>query len=228
MNAAEKQIARFEKLVNASLSSYLELLLAVHNKKNQATLENLLVEQFVLSLGVAWESFIHDILLAYVTMEPARYLVSLRNRIRKSVEDRYGWDAMKAVVFKFPDLITRARAAALIDPKQWNITAGSGHELAKRANELLSATHAIKFSLDVNDAAFVDYLIALRNFLGHYSAGSRERLKETISALNAGVNAPLFASLRQIGPYLKARHADGNTRAAFIAARMLEIAEKLA
>ena len=65
-------------------------MLAVHNKRNQAALETMLVEQFVMLSVVQWESFINDLIIAYVLMRPNTALKSLRRRIEQSIERKFG------------------------------------------------------------------------------------------------------------------------------------------
>jgi len=99
--------------------------------------------------------------------------------------------------------------------------------LRERANRFLDATDARKFSLNAVDAAFFDYLIALRNFLGHRSDGARKTFLQAVGEIkpNSG-NGDLHGPAQQVGTYLKQRTQSG-TRVNTIGARVLAIAAAL-
>ena len=202
MSADRQVIKRFEKRVSRSKDNYDEFVMAVHNKRNQPSLESQLAEQLVMSVAVAWEAFITDLLIAYVTLDPKASIESLKSKISKSLNDKYGVDAAKAVKFSFPKSLTKARAAAFIDPKGWNIPLKSSEALSQRANELLSAQNAKKFSLNADDSHFLDFVICARNYLSHRSDASRQALKTAISQAG-GKNDFLASRFADIGTYLK-------------------------
>lgn len=226
MTASEKIVEQFKRRAHQVHDYHNELLLAVHLKQRQAALESMLSEQFVLSLAVQWEAFINDLIISYVVDDPNPYFKQLRIRIVQSVKEKFGNEAQKLTTFKPPSDLKAGKAQLLVDPKDYNVTSPSAATLTKRANELLAAPHAIKFTLSNDDSAFFDYFVALRNFLGHRSGGSRERLKAAANSL-AGANSPLKGSLKDVGAYLKAKQAGGDRRTAVIVSRIVGIADKL-
>jgi hypothetical protein len=226
--ASESQevIRKFRKRLTVSVGYYQEMLLAVHLKTHQASLETMLAEQFTFNCAVLWEVFLSDLLLAYVVMNPASYLKGLKANVSRSLKDRYGGEVEKCAELTFPSKITRVQAKALVDPKQFNISIQSSAVLTKKANELLAATHAKKFTLTKDDAQLVDFVIAVRNYLGHRSKAARAAIKSTQAQLG-GANIGLRGDTRDMGTYLKRRNADGDTRAIVIAQRLAEVASHL-
>src|ERR1051325_7548976 len=201
--APNKDVVRkFVKRLDAGIGFHEELLLAVHLKTHQASLETMLAEQFVLNTAVLWEVFLSDILLAYMIMSPRPYLKTLKTKMLQSIKDRFGTEAARCVGVDLPARPSLAVAASYADPKNFNITVNSAEALKKRADELLAAQHAKRFTLAAEDAQFVDFLVAMRNYLGHRSDAARVRLREVVSPL-VGQNITLKASVANVGAYLK-------------------------
>ncbi|MGB8495941.1 MAG: hypothetical protein WCE53_16190 [Candidatus Acidiferrum sp.] len=227
MSETSKAINRFQKQIDQTLDYYSELLLAVSGKTRQAALETILAEQCAMSLAVSWEAFIHDVLIAHVVMNSSVFISSLQARLKQSIAEKYG-SAVGWTKFKFPKSPNKDQLMGMVDPKGWNITANSAEELASRANSLLQASDAKKFSLDAEDRAFVDYLISIRNYLGHRSKGSRSEVGRTIRGMQATPrNSELVAPIQTVGAYLKNRVSPDRTRAQFIGSSLREISEKL-
>jgi hypothetical protein len=215
-----------QRLLKAS-ECHRELMLAVHNKVNQAALETMLVEQFAMLAAIQWESFLNDLIIAYATMSPKTALNGLETRIGKSIQDKFGERAAKCVTFTVKKPFTLFKISKLLDPKDYNITVKSAGELTSKANDILAAEFAKKFSLDKADAQFMDFEVALRNFLSHRSDSSRGILKGSIQSLTEAQNLFLRAPITNIGTYLKAKDAAGKTRAVVFAERLVEISQKL-
>lgn len=222
----EQQVAfLFAKRVNRAIDYHRELLLAIHGKKRQAALESMLVEQLVLYTAVLWELFINDLILTYLVMSPDTYIGNLSTRVSQSIRERFGPSAAKLTAFDHPKKMSRARIEALVDPKGFNVGAQSAGQLAKRANEVLSAQYAKKFAMSQEDADFTDFLIALRNYLGHRSKASRVHLRSATKGLS-GVNAQMNAPFKDVAGYLKTR-VGADQRAIVIAQRLVAIASTL-
>lgn len=226
MSLASEEIRKFTDRIKVASDYHRELLSAVDLRRRQASLETLLSEQFVFNVVVYWEVFINDLLLSYLVMSPAQYQKTLRERIQASIKDRYGSAAGRTVSFRTSGRLSLAQAAALVDPKDFNISVSSADSLTRRANEILAAKYARSFTLDPDDRQFVDFLIAIRNYLAHRSRSSRAALKGSV-ALLAGVNSDLRSSISNVGTYLKMRNSRGETRALVVARRLEEVARKL-
>jgi hypothetical protein len=218
---------RFIKRLTQLVQQHRELLLAIHNKRNEASLETILSEQFLMAVAVLWEAFVNDLFIAYVTMKPETFLNSLEERINASVSEKFGSEAAKSIKLKLPESITRNKALALVDPKGWNIAFVSFEAMANRANQILAAAHAQKFALAAEDVQLLNLLVALRNYIGHRSLASRQSLKQALLAATDPANLPFTAQLRDIGSYLKFKNANGESRAILLARRLETIAGRI-
>ena len=224
--AARQVVLKFQKRLDEAVHHHGELLHAVHNHKRQAALESLLAEQFAFTTTVLWEVFLSNVLIAYVSDDPSAFLADLRTRLTESVKGRFGAAAAKCVSLVPPAVIQPHRIPEWLDPKEWNISVSSAAKLASKANQLLPATAAKRFTLSGEDAALFDYTIALRNYLAHRSSGAKSSLKATVSALT-GANAVLNAPPSRINLYLKSVVASGDTRAVVLARRLRDLAAVL-
>jgi hypothetical protein len=223
----DRVVDKFTVRVRVSLQHYKELMMAVSNKKTQASLETELSEQFVLSIAVHWESFLSDLILAYVLMDPDKSMKNLRSSVMKSIEDKFGASVLKCTKTVLPKKLTKQRAQALLDTEGWNITAKSAEDISSKASKYISGQYAKKFTLGSDDSAFIDFVIAMRNYLSHRSVGARRILAMRVSSLASTSHALLFATLRQVGPYLKDVVRPGMTRAEAIADGLSALATKL-
>ena len=223
---ARKAVAKFTSRLQTAIDYHRELLLAVHGKKRQAALETMLAEQFTFNVVVLWEVFLSDLLLCYLVVSPKRYSGALEEKVLQSIKDRFGVIASNMLNFDFPQHFPMPKARALVDPKQFNITVQSAEYLTNRANELLAAKYARLFTLNPDEAQFVDFLIALRNFLAHRSKSGHANLKASIANLS-GTNITLQATTSNFGTYLKTRDVNNDTRSILIANRVIALANVL-
>ncbi len=229
MSTPSKTVDLFQERVREVLDYYEELLMAVHGKVRESALKSMLAEQTVMSMAVLWEGFTNDILLVHAAADSQAYFSGLKGRIKHSLSGGKFAGAVSSIRFSFPTGPTKERMSKIIDPLGWNITAPDSDALAKRANELLEANRAKKFSLAIEDRTFVDYLVRLRNYLGHRSPKSRAELLASIAAMQGHApNADLVVAIvNKVGTYLKLENPGGKTRVAIIGARVVEVCEKL-
>lgn len=226
-NLVKSAALRFQKRVKDAIRDTDELLLAVHAKHRQASLETLISEQGVMLTAVLWESFISDLLTLYVLSNPKPCFETYEDRLKQSLGEKFA-GISKWVSVDFPESVTLAQVEKLLDPKGWNVTAGSAQKLADVANRYLSAANARKFSLQGDDRDFIDYLVCLRNYLTHRSSGSRTLLLDAVNALKAGgKNDALRAQVRNVGTYLKHQVAPNTRRINIIGQRVVEISALL-
>src|SRR6266849_10392370 len=130
MSTSAKIVDSFRKSVEQALNDHQELLLAIHNKHREVSLEIRLVDQFAMSTAVLWESFISELLLSLVTKHPQSFLKGLASRVNQSVSAKFGNAAARNVHFARPNVITRGQALGMLDPTGSNITASSAEELS--------------------------------------------------------------------------------------------------
>jgi hypothetical protein len=223
---AKKLSDKFCARVEKSIAHHDELLAAVQGKLRQAALETMLSEQFAFNVIVLWEVFLSDLLVQYLSMSPSRYTKDLKGRLLQSVKEKFGHPTAQFLRFSPPNKISVAQTRAMVDPKEYNITITSADALSRRANELLEAKYARLFTLNAEFAQFVNYIIAVRNYLAHRSTSSRKQLKTAVAALQ-GPNQPLIGPVSKVGSYLKVRDQQNKTRSVLIAARLIELARTL-
>lgn len=218
-------VREFHLAIDRRLQAHDDLVDALKGRPREQSLHSILAEQCAMSIGVQWEAFATEIMVAHVVLSPRRCIEDLRDRVFHSVEQKFGYAVARRQTLNFPAALSESQALALLDPKAYNIPSTT-EEFKKKANQVLDARHAIKFSLAQPDAEFIEYLVALRNFIAHGSPSSRERLKASVAAL-AGSNGPLNSSTSNLGSYLKAKSGT-RQRIALICDRVKQVASQLA
>jgi hypothetical protein len=226
MTADRNVISIFIDRIRKAIADYRELCLAIHNKRNQASLESLLSEQLALSVAIAWEDFVNDVLIAYISRNPKTMFDDLKNRIKKSSSDKFGVDATRTIRFRFPTKPTLTTIESFVDPRGWNVAITSAQSLSDKANQFLPAEFARKFSLDAEDTNFINLLFSLRNYLAHRSKASRVTLKSSIAAMTGDKNISLNGTLTTVSVYLKTSTKGTESRSITIADRVISIANK--
>jgi hypothetical protein len=222
-----KTKASFSKRMLRVTQCHEELILAIYKKTNEKSLKTMLVEQYVMLGVVSWETHLHDLFVVYIQSKPEVAISSMEQRITQSVEGKFGGRAADCIRFDVKKPLTTQRIESLLDPKNWNITVKSSNELASKANNWLHAKYAKAFSLDKADSQFLDFAIAMRNYLSHRSAGSRSTLKAALGNLSEAPNSSLIGSVRDLGAYLKHITPSGRSRAVEFVNRLMDIAGKL-
>jgi len=143
------------------------------------------------------------------------------------VQAKFGKPVARLTRFDRPSDLTANKVAALVDPAGWNLSLSSASKLASRANEMLASRFARRFSLDEEDGAFLEFSVALRNYLGHKSTKARKNLRVAHAQLSGGKNDAFIAPITNLGAFLKGKNADGNSRVRLHALRLVEIASAL-
>src|SRR5437763_404963 len=101
--------ARFQRRITDLTRDFDELILAVHQKRRQASLEAMIAEQTTLLSAVLWEAFISDLIVAYVLRNPASCLGESRKRLKQSLAVKFGGIA-RWVAFTPPKTVNLAQA----------------------------------------------------------------------------------------------------------------------
>jgi hypothetical protein len=191
-------------------------------------MERLLAEQCVLSIAVRWEAFIHDLIIAYIEDRPDTCIAFHKGKVTQSVEAKHkGFSAWVTVTV--PNPLTRVQIEAMLDPEGRNVSAESADTLAQKANNLLAAAYARKFSLSAADGRFLDLVIAVRNYLSHRSSGSMTILRKRLTELStADAASPLNGTVNSVAIYLNARPPGAaHCRAKLIGHNLSAVAAKL-
>jgi hypothetical protein len=221
-------LATFQRQVRTALTNYDGLVASVAARPRRVAMERLLAEQCVLSIAVRWEAFIHDLILAYIEDRPDTCIAFHRRKVTQSVEAKHkGFGAW--ITVNVPNPLTRVQIEAMLDPEGRNVSAESADTLAQKANNLLAAAHARKFSLIAADGRFLDLVIAVRNYLSHRSSGSMAILRKRLAELNlADAGSPLNGAVNSVAVYLNARPVGADhCRAKLIGHSVIALAAKL-
>jgi hypothetical protein len=195
-------LGSFQNRVTTALANYDGLIAAVAGRQRRIQMQRLVAEQCVLNVAVRWEAFIHDLIISYIENSPSTCITFHKNKVMQSVRDKHsGFAAWITVTVPTPP--TRAQIEEMLDPKGKNVSVDSADTLAKKANDLLAAAQARKFSLNASDGAYLNFSIAMRNYLSHRSRSSKKTLNDAQTALIAADPATHMAgSLRSVAIYL--------------------------
>ncbi len=220
-------LANFQKQVTSTLASYDGLIAAVAGRPRRIPMGRMVSEQCVLNVAVRWEAFIHDLIIAYIENSPSTCVNFHKQKVLQSVEDKHqGFSAWITVTPPSP--FTRPLIEAMLDPKGRNVSVDSAATLAKKANNLLAAVHAKKFSLSAIDGAYLNFSIAMRNYLSHRSRGSKTILNDMHAVLVAADATTSMASSRSVPIFLNQTPAGAaSSRAKLIGQGLSVLATKL-
>jgi hypothetical protein len=171
---------------------------------------SMLAEHSLLTAAVLWESFINDLLIAYINRDPTTFKMHLTNSFEAAVEkgkpkviyDNY----VKQVTF--PMHLGKKTIEKLADQDGYNITFPDFRSLSKKVTNWLVPGHANKFTaLSARQKATVDAVIALRNHIAHRSTISLDAMNAKLDVgalhglgLRRGPNR-----IHNVGVWLKAR-----------------------
>lgn len=162
-----------------------------------------------------------------MTKNPANCISDFKTRIDRSLSSKFSLPN-RWIEIKIPGTLTERQAAKMLDPKGWNLAATSAKELRDKANQFLHSTDARNFSLNAEDAAFVDFLVSARNYLAHRSTSSRILLSSAIKHIDASsANGALAGNAVEAGLYLKMVVGTNERRVHVIGRRLSDISAKL-
>ena len=228
MNNADKVKQRFLKRGKLLQEYHVELLLALNGKKREKALTGFLNEQFIMAFAVQWETFINDLIQSYVSLSPKRCIESLKTRVYSSLNERFGSSVSKNVQWKPPSQLSVNNIQDLIDPKGMNVSFASAEILAKKANDLLAAQYAKKFSFSLEERNLIDFLVSLRNHLAHNSKKSKQVMRDSILKMKSSSKYNWIYERKWIllSTYLSAKKGD-DMRSIKVVNEFLSLAQKL-
>jgi hypothetical protein len=216
-------------IIHTEVNNYYgELRALTTGRRNEAQLSRILAEWFMMQLGVYWEVFASDLIVAYVRADKRTFMTKLSRRVKKVVEGEFGIHVRRliAVERRLPDAAQSIEA--LVDPRERNLSSGTTGKLREVTNKHLNARHAKKFVLRKSDGHFVDMLVSFRNYLAHRSRSARAHLQERIRCMSeTSENAGMYIRPLQLDRYLTGSSPPYDQRVLAIADRLKAIAERL-
>lgn len=192
---------------------------------------SILAEQTFVSAATAFEGFLSDLFLAFLNRDPSAFLAEHRERIRQSVEGKFGAWHWGKLSYAAPRHVKVDDLISLIDPTGWNLTFKDAEALKTKATAWLIVAHRNKITgLTEHDERVIDTTKAIRDYIAHRSSGSKQRMNEALDSVDQGPpNDNLGRGEHEInnaGSFLKAVF-DGSRRLELYCERLRQIAQAL-
>lgn len=168
--------------------------------------KTLLVEHTFLAAAVLWESFVSDLLIAYVNRDASRFAVHLRNALETDLAPKQREIYSRYASLSIPQHIKKADVVSLIDANGNNITFSNFASLEDAAGRWLAPAHAVRITGRSDlEKATVNAAISIRNHIAH-------RSQRSLTAMNAALANGVFHNtgrgrganeVRHVGSFLK-------------------------
>jgi hypothetical protein len=136
-------------------------------------------ENFVLSVGVMFEGFINDLILAYANRDCSRVMEHLENSVNASFanDSKAGRAFAKFCEFKRRKHLNKLELKEVLDPNGRNVSFPNYSAIETQARQWLVPLHCGAFvALSARDRAVVDATIAARNNMAHRSKSSLDKV----------------------------------------------------
>ena len=169
--------------------------------------KTLLVEHTFLAAAVLWESFLSDLLIAYINRNAARFAVHLKDALETELTPKQREIYTRYAALAIPQHITKADVVALIDANGNNITFSNFAAIEDAAGRWLVPANADHITgRSALEKATVNAAIAIRNHIAH-------RSQRSLTAMNLALAAGVFHNtgrgrganaVRHVGSFLKA------------------------
>ncbi|MEY4756056.1 MAG: hypothetical protein RJA34_954 [Pseudomonadota bacterium] len=197
----EERLQHFDRLASALKGS-------AHEKRDLTTLTEVTLH----SVYVAFECFLSDLLLAYINRDPSQYQSNLENRLRASVQSKFGPWAEGRMAFTTTKHIKVDELEVALDPDSYNLTFKDVATLKLRCAEWVAAPYknAIVNMTDT-DTLLIDTVHAIRNFIAHRSPNAKRIMNDRLATVVSGPACPNLNlsrgvhDIHDIGSFLKAK-----------------------
>jgi len=186
----------------------------------------------MISAVTLWESFLSDLIIAYINIDPRTFSTHMENALKENLSGKQKQILNRYAPYKSPNNINRKTIISLIDNDGKNITFTNSRSLKRAARRWISPDNMAGINeLSDIDIAIIDLWIALRNHIAHDSEYSNNVLKKAVSDENLFDTGLYRAqnSIRKPGAYLKAKHPqpNGTPRIEIILGHMQRIADAI-
>lgn len=163
----------------------------------------------MISAATTWESFLSDLIIAYINRDPSQFAVHLEHAFKEDMSDKQKEIQERYAPFSAPTNVDRTTIASLIDSDGNNITFSNAAALKKGAKRWVSAANLTGINaLTSQQVAIINLWVALRNHIAHDSERSRDALKHAVSrgALHGTGLHRAQNAIHSPGVYLKSKH----------------------
>jgi len=183
----------------------------------------------MISAATLWESFLSDLVVAYINRDPSQFAVHLQHALNEDLSDKQKQIVNRYAPYKAPTSIDRGTILSLLDDNGNNITFSNAQTLKKGAKRWISAANIVGINaLTGQQIAIINLWISLRNHIAHDSERSRSALQIAVShgALHGTGLHRAQNAIHTPGVYLKSKHRQpvGNPRIEEILRHMQQIA----
>lgn len=180
------------------------------NKLTDASDRKIATENYALTIGVMFEGYVNDLILAYANRDCSQVIQHLENSVQEclATTPKAKRAFEKLGEFRHKPHLTKTDLKEILDPDGRNTSFPNYSAIEERARQWLVEQNRSRFeNLTPQQRAVIDATIAVRNNLAHRSKGSLDRLNE---AFNAGALHPTgfkrnVNRIQQAGHYLKAQ-----------------------
>lgn len=182
----------------------------------------------LMSAATIWESFLSDLVIAYINRDPSQFSTHLENALKQDLSGKQKQIQSRYAPFVAPSSIDRKTIISLLDSDGNNITFKSAAHLKKTAKIWITTGNRVGIEgLTSQQMAIIDLTVALRNHIAHDSERSRDALKIAVSkgALHGSGLHRAQNAIHTPGVYLKSKHQQpgGNPRVEEILGHMRAI-----
>ena len=183
------------------------------------------------SLYVAFEGFLSDLFLAYLNRDSSALKADLSSRVSQSVQTKFGKAVSSRTWMTFSRHLSVDTIAGLVDPDARNLEFTSCEAMKLKAKQLLSPVHRSRILfLTAEEERLLDTARAIRHFIAHRSAASKDAMNAKLATVSKGGGNPYLGrsnrKVHDVGLYLRAT-AGGLARVAHYASGLKAIATKL-
>lgn len=186
----------------------------------------------LISAATLWESFLSDLIVAYINRDPSQFAVHLEHSLNDDLSDKQKQILNRYAQYKAPTSVDRSTIISLLDNNGNNITFSSAQALKKGAKRWISSINMAGINaLSAQQLAIINLWVALRNHIAHDSERSKAALQSAVShgALHGTGLHRAQNAIHKPGVYLKSKHRqpDGNPRIEEILGHMQTIAASI-
>lgn len=163
----------------------------------------------MISAVTLWESFLSDLIVAYINRDPSQFAVHLREALNQDLSGKQKQIVNRYAPYQAPTRIDRATILSLLDNNGNNITFSHSQALKKSAKRWISPANMAGINaLTEQQLAIINLWIALRNHIAHGSERSQTALQTSVShgALHGTGLHRAQNAIHAPGVYLKSKH----------------------
>ncbi len=204
------------------------------NKLKRGQQRKIATENFVLSVGVMFEGFINDLILAYANRDCSKVMDHLESSVKHSFANnsKAGRAFAKFGEFKRRKHLSKQELKEVLDPNGRNVSFPDYSAIETQARQWLVPLHCEAFvALSARDRAVVDATIAARNNMAHRSKSSLDKVNLAFEAgpLHDTGLRRVQNRIQRVGHYLKTMPNVNieQTRADILAGLLGQAAERL-